>query len=61
MFNMANERRNEKKIIEKEAKRADELYRDDFVKTMRGLPKEQLVHEVTSAASSLSQILCNCS
>lgn len=54
MLRMATARRGVQKINTEEKKRMFALYNDDLAKTLKGLPKEQLVHQINKASPDLS-------
>ncbi|MGD9578960.1 MAG: DUF4238 domain-containing protein, partial [Syntrophorhabdus sp.] len=55
LLNMATERRGNLPINKKEAERYMELGKDDFARTMRGIPKEQLMQQIAQSSPELSQ------
>ena len=55
MMQMAEERRGDLPLNKAEAARVQELGRDDFARTMRGLKKEQLINQIKRSSPELSQ------
>ena len=55
LLNMATERRGNLPINKKEAERYMELGKDDFARTMRGIPKGQLMQQIAQSSPELSQ------
>jgi hypothetical protein len=54
LLNMATERRGDSPINKEEAERMMDLGKDDFVRTMRGLSKEQLIQQIAKSSPELS-------